>query len=238
MRLANARRLPQPPARAYLRFEHGYSFDAGARRRFDGGVVEIKVGGGPWRSVASRFTHGGYNGRIARGTGNPLGGRRAFTGHSRGWSSARVDLSAFAGRDIKVRFRMGSDRSLGGRGWYIDDIRIYTCVADDDRPVGSLTIEGDAPSTSDPIVSLALTWSDPSSWVTHMRISGSGKVDEHGNLVKGLITPVRDTYAWDLGDTTFGGSGDPGVRRVFAQVRDAVGNWSEVFEDSIELLPG
>jgi bacillopeptidase F (M6 metalloprotease family) len=132
MRLRTARQLPE---RAFLRFEHGYSFDADPRRRYDGGVVEIKVGGGQWRGVASRFTHGGYNGRIARRTGNRLGGQRAFTGNSRGWASARVDLSDFAGRDIKVRFRMASDRSQGGRGWYIDDIRIYTCI-DEDGPEG------------------------------------------------------------------------------------------------------
>ena len=64
MRLRTARQLPE---RAFLRFEHGYSFDADPRRRYDGGVVEIKVGGGQWRGVASRFTHGGYNGRIAAG---------------------------------------------------------------------------------------------------------------------------------------------------------------------------
>ena len=87
---APARRLPE---RAYLRFEHGYSFDADWRRRYDGGVVEIKVGGGRWRGVASLFTHGGYSGRIARGTGNPLAGQRAFTANSRGWSSARVNLA-------------------------------------------------------------------------------------------------------------------------------------------------
>jgi hypothetical protein len=235
MRLRNARRLPE---RAFLRFEHGYSFDADSRRRYDGGIVEIKVGSGRWRSVAALFTHGGYNGRIARGTGNPLGGKRAFTARSRGWSSSRIDLSDWAGRDIKVRFRMASDRSIGDLGWYIDDIRIYTCAADDDPPQGSLTIEEDAESTSEPVVALALTWSDATTWVTHMRISGSGRVDRAGDLASGLVTPARPTYAWDLDDTTFGGTGDPGMRRVFAQVRDAAGNWSEVFEDSIELLPG
>jgi hypothetical protein len=131
MRTRTARELPEG---AYLRFEHGYSFDSDARRRYDGGVVEIKIGGGPWRDVRSRFTHGGYVGRIAQGRGNPLAGRRAFTGNSRGWASARVDLADLAGRDIKVRFRMASDRSFGGRGWYIDDIRIYACTSDAEPP--------------------------------------------------------------------------------------------------------
>ena len=67
-------------------------------------------------------------GTIATGRGNPLAGKRAFTGNSRGWAKARLDLSRFAGSSVKVRFRMGSDRKVGGRGWYVDDIRIYNRV--------------------------------------------------------------------------------------------------------------
>ncbi len=48
--------------------------------------------------------------------------------------------------------------------------------------------------------------------------------------------PIRDGLSWDLSDTTYGGSGKPGLRRVYAQVRDAAGNWSRVFSDEIELL--
>jgi Zn-dependent metalloprotease len=125
-------RLAEPiadlPPGAYLRFEHGYSFDKG-RRRYDGGVVEIRLDGGRWRDVgASRFTHGGYDGRIATGTGNPLRGRRAFTGESHGYGASRIDLSDLAGRSLELRFRLGSDRSGGGYGWYVDDIRVYTCA--------------------------------------------------------------------------------------------------------------
>ena len=35
------------PERAFLRFEHGYSFDAGNGRRYDGGIVEVRIDGGP-----------------------------------------------------------------------------------------------------------------------------------------------------------------------------------------------
>ncbi len=225
------------PSRAYLRFEHGYSFDKDARRRYDGGIVEIKVDGGAWRSVGGRFTHGGYNGKLAKGKGNPLGGRRAFTGSSRGWSQARIDLSAYADKRIKVRFRMGSDRSTGARGWYVDDIRMYTCANDDDRPSGTLSIDGGAASTLDPTVDLGFTWDDASTWVTTLRISGSSRMNASGKLLlKAVNLPVRDSVSWDLLDTTYGGSGKAGERRVFAQLRDAAGNWSKVFSDKIELL--
>ena len=47
--------------------------------------------------------------------------------------------------------------------------------------------------------------------------------------------PIRDALTWDLRDTSLGGDGLPGPRLVYAQVRDAAGNWSDVFADDIEL---
>ena len=223
------------PEHAYLRFEHGYSFDADARRRYDGGIVEVKVGGGPWRGVKTLFTHGGYNGTIARGFGSALAGRRAFTGNSHGWSEARVDLSAFAGQWLKLRFRMVSDRAMGGRGWYIDDIRIYTCANDADKPAGMLTINAGALSTTDPRVSVALTYADASTWVTHVRLSGSALLDGSGRLLQGIDMPIRDALVWDLTDASLGGTGGLGMKGVYAQLMDAAGNWSDVFGDEIEL---
>ena len=67
------------PPRTFLRFEHGFRFDAG-RRRYDGGWVELSVDGGPWRTVSGYFTHSGYNGRLARGRGNPDSGSRTGRG--------------------------------------------------------------------------------------------------------------------------------------------------------------
>lgn len=234
MRMRNPVALPKG---AYLRFEHGYSFDRDAKRRYDGGIVEIKADGGPWRGVGGRFTHGAYNGKLAKNRGNPIGGRRAFTGASHGWSQARVDLSAYAGKRIKVRFRMGSDRSVGARGWYIDDVRIYACADDDDRPTGSLRIDGGAATTSGAKVDLDVTWDDATTWVTKLRLSGSPKMNASGSvLLKGVNLPIRSSVAWDLADTTYGGGGGRGERRVYAQVRDAAGNWSKVFGDKIEWL--
>jgi hypothetical protein len=235
MQTRSAVRIPE---QAYLRFEHGYSFDADGGRRYDGGIVEVKVDGGPWRGVKALFTQGGYGGRIARGYGSPLAGQRAFSGDSHGWSSARVDLGAFAGRWLKLRFRMASDRTVGGRGWYIDDVRIYTCARDADRPSGTLLIDGGAASTADPRVSLTVTASDATTWVTHLRVAGGRRLNDDGLLAKGITVPFRERLAWDLEDRTFGGSSEPGRRTVYAQVRDAAGNWSDVFSDDIELRPG
>ncbi len=171
------------------------------------------------------------------GYGNPLAGKRAFTGNSRGWAKARIDLSRFAGRTVKVRFRMASDRQGGSRGWYIDDVRIYTCARDRDKPSGAMVIDGGATTTLDSTVSLALEHSDPTTWVSEIRVSNSPKMDRGGQqLLRGITMPPRETLAWDLADRTFGGSGGQGLRAVHAQVRDAAGNWSPVFSAAIEWV--
>jgi Zn-dependent metalloprotease len=224
------------PDNAYLRFEHGYGFDRGTNKRFDGGLVEIKLDGGVWRGVNRFFTHGRYNGRIFRKGNNPLKGRRAFTANSRGYSSSRIDLSDFAGRRMKLRFRMGSDGSVGGFGWYIDDVRIYVCTADSDKPTGSLLIEDGAESTTVGQVSIGITSDDVSTWVTRLRISNSGVLKASGRLRHGLEMSIRDSLEWDLGDGAWGGTSDLGTKMVYAQVRDAAGNWSDVFSDAIELV--
>ena len=223
----------QLPANAFLRFAHGYSFDKDSKRRYDGGMVQIKVDGGPWRAVSGLFTHGKYNGTLAKNHGNPAAGKRAFTGNSMGWAKARIDLSNFAGSSLKVRFRMVSDRQVGGRGWYVDDVRIYTCARDKDKPSGSMLIDGGAATTADSKVRVALTFDDATTWVDKMRVSSSPKMNGSGQLLKGLTMPLRETFTWDLGDTTFGASGKKGARQIYAQVRDAAGNWSKVFSDGI-----
>jgi hypothetical protein len=225
------------PEHAFLRFEHGFAFDAGTRR-YDGGVVEMRVDGGRWRSVGARFTHGGYDGRIADGTGNPLARRRAFTGLSHGWGASRVDLSDLAGRRLKLRFRIGTDRSEGGYGWYIDDVRVYACVRDDDAPVGSLVIDEGAGSTTQPRVVLAIAASDSATWLTTLRVSNQRTLDPRGRLAKAISLPYRERLAWDLDAAVYGGTTRTGARTVYAQVRDAAGNWSAVFSDRIEWLPG
>ncbi|MDQ3432519.1 MAG: M4 family metallopeptidase, partial [Actinomycetota bacterium] len=117
-----------PPAgkTTYLRFSHAYGFEAGSEK-YDGGVVEYRVDGGSWRGAGALFTDNGHNGTISTSGDNPLGGRRAFVGHSHGYRSSRLDLTSLAGRSVRFRFRIGTDSLVGNYGWYIDDLRVYTC---------------------------------------------------------------------------------------------------------------
>jgi len=223
------------PARARLRFEHGFQFDADTKHRYDGGVVEISVDGGAWRDAKQYFVRGGYNGTIATSTGNPLKGRRAFTARSRGWGASRLDLSALAGRTVRLRFRLGTDRSSGNFGWYIDDVRIYHCLTDTRKPTASIKLDHGAATTSDGIVELDVEASGTGSGLSLLRISNSSATSG-GVLKTALVMSYRSTFTgWSLTSTAWGGSGKHGSRRVYLQVRDRAGNWSSITSDVISF---
>ncbi len=116
------------PAGARLHFFHTFAFETGPGKRYDGGVVEYSVdGGSTWLDAGELMEAGGYNGRISTGWQNPLAERQAFTALSGGYWSTRIDLAALAGRTVRFRFRLASDLSGSGIGWFVDDVRIATC---------------------------------------------------------------------------------------------------------------
>lgn len=119
----------QIPANAYLHFHHDWSFEGFGASMYDGGVMEYSTnGGGSWNDAGALFSENGYNGTISDVFGNPLGGRQGFGGVSFGYTASRLDLSSLAGDDVRFRFRIGTDSSIGDWGWFIDDIRIYSCA--------------------------------------------------------------------------------------------------------------
>ncbi len=117
------------PAGAQLHFNHAYGFeDAGAT--YDGGVIEYSTDGGTtWTDAGSLFTEHGYTGTISNytGTDNPLADRDAFVRESQGYTASRADLSSLVGKSVRFRFRIGTDGSIQDEGWYLDNVRVYTC---------------------------------------------------------------------------------------------------------------
>lgn len=109
---------------------------AGSTGCFDGATLEISNNGGQtWTQVPeSMLLTNPYYGTISDDYGNPLGGYSGWCG-LQDWTKTVVDLSAYAGQDIKLRFSQGSDASVGLEGWYIDDFSITACeVKPDYRP--------------------------------------------------------------------------------------------------------
>jgi hypothetical protein len=107
-----------------LEFFHDYSLEPG----FDGGVVEISTDGALWTDLGPHAIENPYSGTIDTCCLNPIGGSPAFTGSSGGFIRSRFDLSAFAGSQVEIRFRMATDEDVAGTGWWVDDVDVRTPV--------------------------------------------------------------------------------------------------------------
>jgi Zn-dependent metalloprotease len=133
---ATARLKPMAiPANAYLHFAHAYGFESGYNfgdptfYHFDGGVLEYSINNGStWVDAGSLIDHNGYKGQLFIGAGNPLSGRSAFVGDSHGYISTRLNLSSLAGKTVVFRWRMGLDEAGYDWGWWVDNVRLYTCI--------------------------------------------------------------------------------------------------------------
>lgn len=93
---------------------------------FDGGIIEISTNGGNSWSQLSSSTHS-YDGTVSNAHGNPLATQQAWCGNPRDWHKPVVDLSAYVGETVQFRFRLGTDRSEGREGWYVDDVTVQAC---------------------------------------------------------------------------------------------------------------
>ncbi|MDR6805918.1 Zn-dependent metalloprotease [Dyadobacter sp. BE34] len=109
---------------------------------WDGGNIKFSINNGAWTEVPpAAFIANGYNNVLtssAAGSSNPLAGQFAFTGTDQGsvtgsWGQSQINLNAAGiglvpGNTIKFRFEVGTDICGGVEGWYVDDIRVFTCA--------------------------------------------------------------------------------------------------------------
>lgn len=119
--------LDSPPttvtaANSTFSFRHAYETEVG----FDGGVLEISIGGGPFQDLLSAggsFVIGGYNATVPTTQSSPIGGRQAWIGLSGGYVTTIVQLPAAAlGSSVVLRWRLATDQSVSAAGWYLDSI--------------------------------------------------------------------------------------------------------------------
>ncbi|KAA0991210.1 M4 family metallopeptidase [Dyadobacter aurulentus] len=131
-----------------LAFDHFVSLESGR----DGGSISYKINAGAWQNIPeSAFIANGYNTVLFD----------FFSGGNEGavtsdWGQSRINLSALgltAGQSIQFRWELHSDGCDGWEGWFVDDVRVYSCT----RPTvqfteaGSWVNEGEANiSNSDP----------------------------------------------------------------------------------------
>lgn len=119
-----------------LSFWHRYQFEGSGNFAWDGAVLEISTDGGlNWVDLGQAIVSNGYNGTIRAETLNPLEGRPGWTGALTTWTEVTVDLSAYAGSNGQIRWRVGCDSSTGAEGWFVDDVQITAPLPPNPVPV-------------------------------------------------------------------------------------------------------
>ncbi|WP_426752009.1 myxosortase-dependent M36 family metallopeptidase [Myxococcus sp. Y35] len=104
-----------------LNFTHAWDFED----YYDGATVEITEDGGQtWVDIGEPIHNmvlENYAGNL-----NPLAGKPALSGWNTefpGMLPATIDLgTAYAGKTVQIRFRVGTDESAGYTGWLIDNL--------------------------------------------------------------------------------------------------------------------
>ena len=119
--------VPVAAGGTHLNFHHAYVMDWENGTYYDGGrvVVEKQVNG-VWTVVSGLPW---VNGPTRHIVGSTASGFTGFGGDSRGYGSSEVDLSSLAGQTVRVSFRVEGDSEIAFLGWWIDDVRLYTCTS-------------------------------------------------------------------------------------------------------------
>ncbi|HEX2622622.1 MAG TPA: M4 family metallopeptidase, partial [Phototrophicaceae bacterium] len=144
------------PANAFLHFTHRFQFEYDGGSYYDGGIIEYSTNNGAsWTQLTSAtFYQAGinYGGTLAGGGGNPQQGKSAFVARSgAGLGSTRYTLASLSGQNVRFRWIVGSDVTIGSEGWRIDDVKIYTCaVVPTDTPTATATATKTSTPTSTP----------------------------------------------------------------------------------------
>lgn len=112
-----------------LRFYHYYNTEAGS----DGGHLEISTDLFLWEVMSpDKFFKNGYTAVLPYAAPLFIPNLPNFTGQSTDDASfipVMADLSEYAGQDVYIRWRFGTDDNTGtDSGWYVDDIEVMDLV--------------------------------------------------------------------------------------------------------------
>ncbi|MFE8604835.1 PKD domain-containing protein [Archangium violaceum] len=110
-------------------FQQRYAFEANPTGvYYDGAVIELSQDDGKsWVGLEDSVSPA-YNATIYAGDENPLKGKKAYGGQSIGYpafTKATLSLgTTYAGKTVRIRFRIGTDSSKGDTGWDVDELQL------------------------------------------------------------------------------------------------------------------
>lgn len=143
--------LDSPPiaitsSTARLTFRQGYAITDDV----SGAVLEIALGQAAFQDIlesGGMFVSGGYSDGVVVGNGNPLAGRRIWTGFVPEFTTVIVDLPAeAAGQEIRLRWRLSQYDPDSLTGLFLDSVSIsegYHCCTTPPS-IGDFDGDGDA----------------------------------------------------------------------------------------------
>lgn len=95
---------------------------------FDGGTLETSIDGGTtWVVIPdAAITAGPFIGTVSASFSNPLAGKKAWCGNTTigPFTQVTVNLAAFAGQTVKLRWDEGDDSSVARIGWFVDSVTL------------------------------------------------------------------------------------------------------------------
>jgi bacillolysin len=173
-----------------------------------GGVVEYSTdGGNNWVDALDELVSDGkfYANTIRNYNNSLLYGRMVFTGISHGYVDTRLNLTPLAGENVKFRWRFATgsrdytdvDNQNNTYGWWVDDVRIYTCAKTPAVPILSSPI-------NNAFVTNAITvfdWKDVSPAPDHYQIQVSTEpgfysiLDDYPTTASGFT--LLENLAWN-----------------------------------------
>lgn len=196
------------------KFYHYYDTQTG----IDGGFLEVSTDDGfSWERMEDKIFRGFYPRKLNYST-FAIPNLFAYSGLSNTeltMTPVYLDLSAFKGQDIKIRYRFGTDLEVGGDGWYVDDVEImdavfYNSTACLQGPNG-LEICTSAPERGT-IMDSELVSSDetpfaangvilmPNPASDYVQIGLESKLDETLTITVFNITgQIMDSFEWNVG---------------------------------------
>jgi carboxypeptidase T len=211
---------------------------------YDFARVEVSTNNGSnWRSLQGLYTH------LGSGDGTQTATDWGLDGTQTTWLQEQMDLSAYANRTIKLRFRLTSDGSVQGDGWYVDDIRILAYSPNYDTALalspasislnGIIGMRADQPVTIHNYTGSTVTLTLAESLLTAFRLPGSahteGTIPQYAGLIRKLRqaplpkpvppAPVQSPLAFLPAATDLRGDNLPGgvdLLDVFYQKRTTI----------------
>lgn len=125
--------LPASGSNLTVQFWTYQDLESNGPECWDAGILEVTTNGGAsWTQLQDAvMLTDPYDGIISSGSSSPLATLPGWCGSPQPWLKSVVDMGAYAGQLVQLRFRLGTDIAVSRPGWDLDDVVVQTCVPDE-----------------------------------------------------------------------------------------------------------